>query len=301
MMTQAPETDAPDNSRPAGVDATVIVLGNEKGGTGKSTTAMHVIVGLLREGYTVGAVDLDARQGSLARYFDNRRIYAAKMGLELPHPIYRAIGLSDLRDRYLAKKDDRLRLAATLAELSETCDVIVMDTPGSDNALSRVGHSYADILITPINDSFVDLDLLGRVDHETNEVRALSSYAEMVWEQRKVRAQRDGGSIDWIVMRNRLATLDTRNKRNMDAALEALSKRIGFHLAHGFSERVIFRELFLKGLTLLDVREQGADVTLTMSHMAALQEVRNLLQAVGVPEAADTPDVTAARQETIAS
>lgn len=301
MMTQVTGSEEPDNSRPAGVDATVIVLGNEKGGTGKSTTAMHVTVGLLREGYTVGAVDLDARQGSLARYFDNRRIYAAKMRLDLPHPTYRAIGRSDLRDRYLAEKDERLRLAAALSELSETCDVIVMDTPGSDSALSRAGHSYADILITPINDSFVDLDLLGRVDHETNEVRALSSYAEMVWEQKKVRAQRDGGSIHWIVMRNRLATLDTRNKRNMDAALEALSRRLGFRLAYGFSERVIFRELFLKGLTLLDVREQGADVTLTMSHMAALQEVRNLLQAVGVPEAADTPDVTAARQETVAS
>lgn len=309
MTTQPPDTDdrpgRPDGeasgagggsssarATPAG-DATVIVIGNEKGGTGKSTTAMHIIVGLLREGYNVGAVDLDARQGTLARYFDNRRIYAAKMDLALPHPSYRAIGLSDLRDSYLAKKNDRLRLAETLVELGASCDVIVMDTPGSDNALSRVAHSYADILITPINDSFVDLDLLGRVDHETNDVRALSHYSEMVWEQKKVRAQRDGGSIDWIVMRNRLASLDTKNKRNMDAALDGLAKRLGFRLAHGFSERVIFRELFLKGLTLLDIREDGTDVTLTMSHMAALQEVRHLLQAIGVPEAVAAPEVEA--------
>ena len=146
-----------------------------------------------------------------------------------------------------------------------------------------------------MNDSFVDLDLLGRVDHETNEVLQLSAYSEMVWEQKKVRAQRDGGSIDWIVMRNRLATLDSKNKRNMDAALEGLSRRLGFRLAHGFSERVIFRELFLKGLTLLDVREEGADVTLTMSHMAALQEVRYLLQTIGVPEAAEAPEVASTR------
>ncbi len=290
------ETSAPPRvGNQPGVDATVIVLGNEKGGTGKSTTAMHIIVGLLREGYTVGAVDLDARQGTLARYFDNRRVYAAKMGLQLPHPTYRAIGLSDLPDSYAAKKNDRLRLAETLRELSATSDVIVLDTPGSDNPLSRNAHSYADILVTPMNDSFVDLDLLGRVDHETNEVVQLSSYSEMVWEQKKVRAQRDGGTIDWIVMRNRLASLDTKNKRNMDAALEGLARRLGFRLAHGFSERVIFRELFLKGLTLLDVREEGADVTLTMSHMAALQEVRNLLQAIGVPEVVEAPDVVATK------
>ncbi|MEK9830997.1 MAG: division plane positioning ATPase MipZ, partial [Rhodospirillaceae bacterium] len=170
-------------------------------------------------------------------------------------------------------------------------------TPGSDNALSRNAHSYADILITPMNDSFVDLDLLGRVDPDTNEVRELSSYAEMVWEQKKVRAQRDGGSIDWIVMRNRLASLDTRNKRNMDAALASLSRRLGFRLTHGFSERVIFRELFLKGLTLLDIREEGADVTLTMSHMAALQEVRTLLQAIGVPEAVEVPGTAETQRE----
>jgi len=275
------------------MNATIIVLGNEKGGTGKSTTAMHIIVGLMHEGYTVGAIDLDARQSTLARYFDTRRIYGAKKEAELSHPLYRAIAQSQLQDRLAAEEADRNSLANTLTEMTKTCDIVVIDTPGSDSPLSRIGHSYADILVTPMNDSFVDLDLLGRIDPETNEVVALSDYAEMVWEQKKVRAGRDGGSIDWIVMRNRLAALDSRNKRNMDSALEALSARLGFRLAHGFSERVIFRELFLKGLTLLDIREQGADVALTMSHIAALQEVRNLLHALGVPEVVAAPDVAA--------
>jgi chromosome partitioning protein len=291
------ETSVPppahNDAEPPGT--TVIVLGNEKGGTGKSTTAMHIIVGLLREGYAVGAVDLDARQGTLARYFDNRRIYAAKKAIALTHPIYRAVGRSELRDRYAAEEEERQRLEDVLRQLSDVCDVVVIDTPGSDNHLSRVGHSFADILITPMNDSFVDLDLLGRVDPETNAVLSLSDYAEMVWEQKKVRAKRDGGSIDWIVMRNRLAALDSRNKRNMDTALEALSARLGFRLAHGFSERVIFRELFLKGLTLLDLRDEGADIELTMSHIAAMQEVRNLLQTVGVPEVVASPGVDVAR------
>lgn len=286
--TQIPAVTPEESESPS---ATVIVLGNEKGGTGKSTTAMHVIVGLLREGYRVGAIDLDARQGTLARYFDNRRIYSAGMSIRLPHPTYRAIGRSELRDRFAAEEEEARRLEAVVAQLSGECDIVVIDTPGSDNYLSRTGHSLADILITPMNDSFVDLDLLGRVDPETNRVLSLSDYAEMVWEQKKARALRDGGTIDWIVMRNRLATLDSRNKRKMDEALEALAVRLGFRLAHGFSERVIFRELFLKGLTLLDLRDEGADVELTMSHIAAMQEVRNLLGTIGVPEVMASPEV----------
>ena len=275
------------------MNTTVIVLGNEQGGTGKSTTAMHIIVGLLREGYTVGAIDLDARQGTLTRYFDNRVAYAEKNGMNLPQPVYRAIQRSELRDKVLATEDEHQQVQALVDDLSRNCDVIVIDTPGSDNPLSRAGHSFADILVTPMNDSFVDLDLLGHIDPDINAVRALSSYSEMVWDQKKSRALRDGGSIDWVVMRNRLATLDTKNKRNMDAALEALSERLAFRLAHGFSERVIFRELFLKGLTLLDVRDEGSAVELTMSHVAALQEVRNLLHALGVPEVMAAPDVAA--------
>lgn len=275
------------------MSATIIVLGNEKGGTGKSTTAMHIIVGLLREGYAVGAIDLDARQGTLTRYFDNRVAYAEKSGMDLPQPVYRAIQRSDLRDKVLAQEDERQQVQRLIDEISGSCDVVVIDTPGSDNPLSRAGHSFADILVTPMNDSFVDLDLLGHIDPDTNKVLSLSSYSEMVWDQKKSRAMRDGGSIDWVVMRNRLAALDSRNKRNMDVALEALSERLAFRLAYGFSERVIFRELFLKGLTLLDVRDEGSEVELTMSHIAALQEVRNLLHTLGVPEVVADPHVAA--------
>ena len=264
--------------------ARVIVFGNEKGGTGKSTTAMHVIVGLLREGLRVGAIDLDARQGTLTRYLDNRRIYAARQGLQLPHPLYRSVGRSELRDRYGAEEEERERLIRAIAALSD-CDFIILDTPGSDSHLSREGHSHADMLITPLNDSFVDLDLLGRIDIETYKMLAPSKYSEMVWDQKKRRMQRGDGSMEWIVMRNRLATLDSRNRRNMDQALNDISRRLGLRLVAGFSERVIFRELFLKGLTLLDLRAEQTDVTLTMSHIAGLQEVREVLRAIGVGQA----------------
>ncbi len=281
ITSATPDISEPRLSTNGGRKATIIVFGNEKGGTGKSTSAMQVIVALLRAGFRVGAIDLDARQGSLTRYFDNRRIYAARHGLRLPHPLYRTVARSDLRDRDAAEAEERERLARAIDALSD-CDFIVLDTPGSDSHLSREGHAHADILITPLNDSFVDLDLLGRIDLETNKLLSPSKYSEMVWDQKKLRMQRGEGSIDWIVMRNRLASLDSRNKRNMDQALNDLSRRLGLRLVAGFSERVIFRELFLKGLTLLDIREQGTDVTLTMSHLAALQEVRNLLRAIGV-------------------
>lgn len=260
----------------------VIVVGNEKGGTGKSTTAMHLIVALLRDGYRVGAIDLDARQGTLARYFDNRRVTAARRNIELPHPVYRRVARSTLGVRAAAEAEEADRLAEALDGLAG-CDFVVIDTPGSDNSLSRLGHSQADTLITPLNDSFVDLALLADVDPETHAILAPSTYAEMVWDQKRQRAIAGGAPIDWIVTRNRLSTLDSRNRRNMETALDALSRRIGFRIAPGFGERVIFRELYLLGLTLFDIRDEGAGVELSMSHLAALQEVRSLMRTIGLP------------------
>ena len=129
--------------------------------------------------------------------------------------------------------------------------------------------------------------MLADVDPETHAIIAPSTYAEMVWEQKKDRMVRGGGSIDWIVTRNRLSTLDSRNRRNMETALTALSRRIGFRIAPGFGERVVFRELYLLGLTLFDIREEGSGVELSMSHLAALQEVRALMRTIGLTERPD--------------
>ena len=163
------------------------------------------------------------------------------------------------------------------------CDIVVIDCPGSDTFLSRLGHSYADTLVTPINDSFVDFAMLARVDPENHDVVQPSIYSEMVWEARKRRFSRDRGRIDWLVMRNRLGASEARNKRDVGATLEALAKRIGFRTVKGFGERVIFRELYLQGLTLMDVREANIGITLGMSHIAARAEVRALLGAIRKP------------------
>ncbi len=263
----------------------IVVLGNEKGGSGKSTTAMHVIVALLHDGYRVGSIDLDARQGTLSRYFENRRDYSETSGLRLPLPEHRAVLRSTLDSAAAGREDEATRLAGALAALAD-CDFVVIDTPGSDNSLSRLGHARADTLITPLNDSFLDLDLLARLDSAGRRIKGPSLYAEMVWDQRKQRALRDGGSIDWIVMRNRLSSLDARNKRQIGRLLDELARRIGFRQAPGFTERVIFRELFPRGLTLLDLRQAESGVAMSMSHIAARQEVRALLAAIGLPEAA---------------
>jgi len=176
-----------------------------------------------------------------------------------------------------AEAAERERFGVAFLELAAGCDFVIIDTPGSNTHLSRIAHIEADTLLTPLNDSFIDLDLLARVEPDTFRIIRPSIYSESVWTQRQQRAAAGHRPVDWLVMRNRLASLDARNKREMERVVAALSQRLGFRVAPGLSERVIYRELFLKGLTLLDLREKAAGVTMTMSHVAARQELRSLL------------------------
>lgn len=275
----ASETSQPMASRKP---AHVIIVGNEKGGSGKTTTTMHLIVALLRLGFTVGSMDIDARQRSLSRYIENRRQTIAKEGVPLPLPHHIVIQRSPFPILQEAEADERERFLKGLARIYYGHDFVVIDTPGSDTYLARLAHSFADTVITPINDSFVDLDVLANVDGQTLKIVRPSIYAEMVWEQKLSRAKRDNGSIEWIVMRNRLSNIDARNKRHMTAVLTELSRRIGFRVAPGFSERVIFREMFLQGLTVLDV-DSTSGSGMSLSHVAARQEVRDLLKTLQIP------------------
>ena len=261
----------------------IFVLGNEKGGSGKSTTAIHLAVAMLRQGRKVATVDLDARQGTLSRLVENREAFVKETGLKLPRPRHARVYRSQLPNRDDAEAEERQVIDQVMQSFAD-CDAIVIDTPGSDSYLSRLGHMYADTLITPLNDSFLDLDVLARIDRDGRRILGPSVYSQMVWEQRQQRARQGLAPVDWVVMRNRLSHLDARNKRTVGRLLGELSKRIGFRLMPGFGERVIFRELFPKGLTLLDLREEGAGVTLTMSHIAARQEVRLLLEELGLDD-----------------
>lgn len=272
-------TFAPETTRR---QAHVIVVGNQKGGAGKSTVAMHVIVALMRMGKRTGVLDLDVRQRSLTRYIENRARWIAARGAQLPSP--QVFELQESRQRSLdaAEEEDTASFRAALRRLSETCDYVVVDAPGGDTFLARAAHAAADTLITPLNDSFVDFDLLGDIDTQHPDVVRPSIYSEMVWDSRKKKALAARTPIDWVVMRNRTSPsrIEAKNQQRVGQALRTLSQRIGFRLAPGLSERVIFRELFPSGLTLLDLEAEGE---LKMSHLAARQELRDLFIALKLP------------------
>ncbi|MBE7636833.1 AAA family ATPase [Sneathiella sp. P13V-1] len=267
--------------------AHIIVIGNAKGGSGKSTTAMHVIVSLLTMGYRVGAIDLDGKQKTLGRYIENRQDFVSKKQLDLPMPSLKVIEPSQKKNMDEAQSDERSRFVAALQEQVYNNDFVVVDCPGADSFIAKLGHSFADTLLTPMNDSFIDLDLLATVNEKTYDVERPSWYSEMVWEQRKRRAMIDKHQIDWIVMRNRLSHTDAHNKRNIEQILDKLANRISFRSAAGFGERVIFRELFLKGLTVLDLRNKGVGIRMSMSHVAARQEIRHLVKSLSLPNVGD--------------
>jgi chromosome partitioning protein len=246
---------------------------------------MHVIVALMRMGRRTGVIDLDIRQRSLTRYIENRARWIAARGAKLPLP--QILELSESRERQLdaAEAEEESAFRAALRRLSETCDFIVIDSPGGDSHLARLAHAYADTLVTPLNDSFVDFDLLGDIDAHNSEIVRPSIYSEMVWDSRKKKALAVRTPIDWVVLRNRTATskIEAKNKQRVGQALATLSARIGFRLAPGLSERVIFRELFPQGLTLLDLDGEGVEGEMKMGHLAARQELRDLFITLKLP------------------
>jgi chromosome partitioning protein len=264
--------------------AHVIVLGNEKGGTGKSTLAMHVSVALLKTGQRVATIDLDSRQKSFSRYIENRRAWMERAGLELELPTHYQIERAEgarLADNEAA---EFACFAEAITAVEHSHDFAVIDTPAADSYLSRLAHAMADTLVTPLNDSFVDFDVLGCVDAATFAVTGVSHYAEMAREARRQRRLVDGGLTDWIVVRNRLALLASRNKRLVGEGLNELGLRLGFRVAEGFAERLIYREFFPRGLTALDNLDE---ITLgerpSLMHVTARQEVRSLIEAMRLP------------------
>lgn len=252
------------------------MFANEKGGTGKSTTAVHTAVALAVTGHRVAVLDLDERQRTTARYLENRAATADRRGIDLPMPRFETVEGDGLPG--FERKIDRL---------AEGSDFLIIDTPGRDDKLARVAAARADTLVTPINDSFVDLDLIGEVDPESFKIRRPSFYAEIVWDARKAKAQ-GGGEVDWVVLRNRLQHIEARNMRRVARALDELSRRVGFRVIPGLGERVVYREMFPSGLTLLDFAHFES---VGLSHVAARQELREMIAALSLPAAGVTGDM----------
>ncbi len=264
--------------------AYVIVCGNEKGGSGKTTTAMHLIVALLGRGFKVASIDLDGRQLSLTRYIENRADTLRRQGLRLAMPEHHFVAPSRGDSVTANENADLGRFQEILQQTERAFDFIVIDTPGHDSYTMRLAHSMADTLVTPINDSYVDFDVLGRVDPLTGEVTRISHYAEMVRDARRHRRNVDHGMLDWVVVRNRLSHLTNRNQKSLAASLQALAMQLGCRIADGISERVVFRELFPLGLTAMDEsRPDALAAPVTLSQLSARQEVRSLLATLRLP------------------
>ena len=261
--------------------ASVIVVGNEKGGAGKSTLAIHIVTALLHGGAKVAVLDLDLRQQTLGHFFANRAAWLAANAAEAPMPLQHPISAAG---DALAKAPDAeqlTRFEEAFFEVADQADFVLIDTPGADTAISRAAHVKADLIVTPMNDSFVDFDMLGVVDPVTLDLKRHSLYAETVWACRKERATRERKQIDWVVLRNRLAPTEARNRRRLDQRVEALSKKVGFRVGPGLRDRVIYRELFPFGLTVADLSPGIRPVAMSLQHVAARQELRAVMVALG--------------------
>ncbi len=264
--------------------AHVIVCGNEKGGSGKSTIAVHIAVALLKSGYKVASVDLDGRQLSMTRYLENRRRWArtARIKLEMPKhfhvpPARRSVVADSEGEEFRALMDG-------IAEIEAEHDFLIVDTPGSDTYLNRLAHRIADTLVTPMNDSFIDFDVLGQIDPVSHEITDVSQYATSVRDARRERRDADNSILDWVVVRNRVSPIGSRNEQKVDGCLRKLAAKLGFRIADGILERVIFREFFPIGLTALDDFEEHVLGTRpTLSHLAARQDIRHLISVLRLP------------------
>jgi chromosome partitioning protein len=240
---------------------------------------MHLAIALIKSGQCVATIDLDTRQKSLTHFVENRRAWAMQIGRDLEIPEHFSFG----KVHHPTAEDEAAgckALTDAIDALGRRCVVVVIDTPGHDNYLMRRAHSLANILITPLNDSFVDLDVLGAVDPRTFDVTGTSHYSQMVQATRRQR-QLDQGATEWIVLRNRLSTLSSRNNALVGRGLQELSRWLDFRCIEGLAERMIFRELYPRGLTAVDDID---DITLgtrpTMSHVTARLEMQNLLGCI---------------------
>jgi len=262
----------------------VIVVGNEKGGSGKSTTAFHLAIYLLYQGFKVASIDVDSRQQTLTTYVRNRRDWVQARGMKLPHTTHFHLPLArgdSIRENQRLEFD-LFRQAVT--EVEGEADFLVVDTPGFDTHLTRLSHSLADTLITPVNDSLIDLDVLAHIDPVTGEPHELSHYSRLVQRARTERLSIDGETIDWVLVRNRISMLSSRSMRMVQTSLEKIALRLGCRQADGIAERVIFRSLFPTGLTVFDpLDNELLGGVPSMSHISARQEYSNLVAALNLP------------------
>jgi chromosome partitioning protein len=259
----------------------IVVVGNQKGGSGKSTFAMHIIIALLKAGRRVASLDLDSCQLTLTRYLGNRREWARKHNLKL-----------ELSDHCPVSHVSQLRKFGR----RDTHDFIVIDTPGGVQHLSLIAHGMADTLITPINDSLVDLDVMVAMEPNNRQPQP-SLYAKAVRRALEARQKVSGQATDWIVVRNRLEPVPSRNQHQISQVLEVMRRTLGFRTACGLLERPVYREFFAAGLTAFDpVDGSEAPSEPSASTSIARLEVQNLIREIGLIHVSEVVELNALRE-----
>jgi len=258
----------------------VIVVGNEKGGSGKTTIAIHIVAALMRLGQRVATIDLDSRQRSLTHHIESRRGWAWRGRTDLGLPTHFSIGRAETASVDENEAVEFADFHRAISAAQQHHDFILIDTPPQDSYLMRLAHSISDTLVTPLNDSFLDFDVLATVDPVTFAVTGASHYGELVHEARRHRRSVDRVFADWVVVRNRVAPASGSNPMLREGFNE-LALRLGFRTAPDFHERRIYRDCFPRGLTALDEHCEtmpgtGADPSV----LAARDEVQALLEAL---------------------
>ena len=253
--------------------AHIIVIGNEKGGTGKSTLAMHLAIKLMFENFKVAILDLDGRQGSLSKYIANRRSFCCKNNIHLPIPTHYIFEPQP-------KEANKLEIETLIKELSNRFDAIIIDTPGFRNYLFELAHKFPHTLITPISDSLVDLSAIADINPDNGEILQAGHYAEFVWEIKKKLASQGLPYLNWIICGNKISPIRSKNKNIVFNKLENLAKLYGFRFSSGLKDRVIYKELFLNGLTVLDLSVPELHHRMTISHLAAKMELNSLAEFI---------------------
>ena len=273
-----------ENDAPELRSAHVIVVGNEKGGAGKSTISIHLTVALLKAGYKVACIDLDTRQQTMTRFFENRRRGRPNRSGRSSFRCIARCERGESDDVRANEAQEFAMFAEAIGAVEHEYEFVVIDTPASNSYLMRLAHSLADTLVSPLNDSYVDIDVFSRVQHDRSQRGAISQYAELVREARRKRRLVDNGLIDWVIVRNRIASIASNNARQIAVSISRLAQELRFRVAEGLHDRVIFRELFPIGLTALDPIEGGATQgALTVSQQAARREIEGLLAALELP------------------
>jgi chromosome partitioning protein len=287
MLTHRRQSDA--KRAPQG---RVVVFANEKGGAGKSTMACLVATAMLYRGARVAVIDLDLRQQSMSRFFANRRRWLPAAGVSAPVPLeYKlaedTVTLAEATpDEIVARFSEAVRMAM------EDTDLVIIDTPGGDSPVSRAAHLQADMVVSPMNDSFVDFDMLAVVDPLSLKLVRPSLYSRVVLDARRIRSEH-GRRLDWVVVRNRMAPADARNRRRLLEALEQLAPQVGFRLGPTMGERVAYREMFPFGLTIADLAPGVRPTAMSSPRLVARDELRALLETLRlVAPASQTPNAS---------